>query len=151
MKITDFGFVFVFFLSLSLLTWTTVKSIQNPVEHENLFSTNYKDLDANFNNIKEQEREFNKLSSLNYEVLSDKISMSVSNKAEIISTEALLTRPHTNKDNQKLEIVNKKLQSLEVKIPKLTIGKWKVNIKMEVKLDNNKLTIYKHIPITKDN
>ena len=151
MKITDFVFVFVFFLSLSLLTWTTVKSIQNPVEHENLFSTNYKDLDANFNNIKADEVEFNKLSSLNYEVLNDKILMSVSNQAKIISTEALLTRPHTNKNNQELEIINKKLQSLEVNIPKLTIGKWKVNIKMEVKLDNKKLTIYKHIPITKDN
>ena len=151
MKITDFGFVFVFFLSLSLLAWTTVTSIQNPVEHENLFSTSYKDLDANFNKIKADEIEFNKLSSLNYEVLNDKIIMSVNNEAKIISTKALLTRPHTNKDNQELDIVNKKLQSLEVSIPKLTKGKWKVNIKMEVELDTNKLTIYKHIPINKAN
>ena len=151
MKITDFVFVFVFFLSLSLLTWTTITSIENPVQHENLFSTNYKYVEANFNKIKADEIKFKKSSSLKYDIQGSKIFIDISSNAKIISTRALLTRPHTNKDNQELKVLNKDLKSLEIELPKLTIGMWKVNVKMEVELNGDKLTIYQHIPIDKGN
>ncbi len=149
MKIINLVFVSVFLLSLSLLTWTTIKSIETPVQHENIFSTNYKDVDMNFNKFKEDEAKFKKQSSLNYNISNDLIFINIANKAKIISTKALLTRPHTNKDNQELEILNQEAQSLKVRLPKLSLGKWKVNIKMKVELNGEQLTIYEHIPIDK--
>jgi nitrogen fixation protein FixH len=148
-KLINSVFVFVLFLSLFLLSFTVYKSNQQTIEHENLFSTDYKTVDRNYNKIIEQENIFKEQASFAYEYINDKLIIQINSKndfkVQVLSIDALLTRPHTNKNNETLKVSLNKPYTIE--IPKLSLGNWRVILKIAIKLKTKNIVLYKHINI----
>jgi len=152
MKLINFVFIFVLFLTLFLLSYTVYKSNETPVEHENLFSLDYQSVSRQFNQIKENEKIFNDYATFSYKYINDKLIIDIKNKdmntssINILSVKALLTRPHTNKNNKNLMPYLKK-DTYIIDIPKLSLGKWRINLSVNINIKSKNIILYKHIYI----
>ncbi|TKX29861.1 hypothetical protein CQA38_03590 [Campylobacter sp. MIT 12-5580] len=141
---------------------TIIFSLDYPVYEDDSFMQKYQSVDRNINDIKQKQtrfeedyrlslnlkpkfdkkkREFYELESLatELEILLHEISEDRS--AHNISFEALLTRPHTNKQDTKLEILSFSLTnklkksfntySLKIALPNLEKGRWQLKLKAQ--------------------
>jgi hypothetical protein len=157
MKFTpiNVSFIGIFILAFSLLSWTVSKSLEYDLQPENIYSTSYKNVEKNYEKIQNDEKLFNKKIYFDYEVktIQNKKQIHVfleskDNKYHKFDVKALLTRPHTNKNNKELKSIfssksTKTNKQYIIPLPKLSKGRWRVIV--EIKTDNVK--IYKHISI----
>lgn len=145
---------------------TIVFASQYPVYEDNYYFTKYQDVKDNFSQIEEKQNEFNKYFSLNladdnlnkiiinkktkkqaYEINPNQtLSLILSKQAQVqlddINITAMLTRPHTNKEDKNLNIT--KIQDTTntrvffVDLAGLSEGRYQLKIKAE----NDKLASF---------
>lgn len=153
LKATNIAFVSIFTISLSLLSWTVYKAVSNPVEKENFFLKDYKTVERNYNKLIENENSFDKKINFQYTITKDKIIVSFKDKKlnkaiTDLKIKALLTRPHTNKENTYLNISKDNNNYILNKV-KSNLGKYRVILEIqESNKDNKNITIYKNIVYT---
>ncbi len=120
--------------------WTVKIALDNPVQEDTYFMDKYQYVDTNINELLEKKAKFDakyrvELINQSFVVgknniqlkIEDKSAMSLPKNAKI---EILITRPETNKYNQKLTPSSSKENMFvfnDVKIPK--IGRWQVLVK----------------------
>ncbi|KGI55647.1 FixH family protein [Campylobacter sp. MIT 97-5078] len=154
---------------------TIIFSLDYPVYEDDSFMQKYQSVDRNINDIKQKQINFEKNYhlSLNLKPQLDKKKRefyeleSTTTELEIllrevhedisaygISFEALLTRPHTNKQDTKLEILSFNLAnsdtallkksfntySLKIALPNLEKGRWQ--IKLKAQKDDTQIAFY---------
>lgn len=153
LKATNIAFVSIFTISLSLLSWTVYKAVSNPVEKENFFLKDYKTAERTYNKLIENENSFDKKINFQYTITKDKIILSFKNKKTNqamtnLKIKALLTRPHTNKENIYLNISKDNNNYILNKV-KSNLGKYRVILEIqELDKHNKNITIYKNIVYT---
>ena len=153
LKATNIAFVSIFTISLSLLSWTVYKAVSNPVEKENFFLKDYKTAERTYNKLIENENSFDKKINFQYTITKDKIILSFKNKKTNqaitnLKIKALLTRPHTNKENIYLNISKDNNNYILNKV-KSNLGKYRVILEVqELDKHNKNITIYKNIVYT---
>jgi len=146
MKPINIVFIGILSLSLSLLTYTVVVSVSSPVQMENVFLDNYKNVDRNYNEIKKQEKIFDKNIDFTYKIIkkNNKYQINVSllsNMYKSFTITSLLTRPHTNINNQDLNVILDNNNQYIIALPSIPKGRWRIILK----INTSSITVFKTI------
>lgn len=148
MKAINTLFISILFISLSLLTLTVFIAINNPAQLENLFLSDYKSVDREYERLLVNEKDFDKEVAFSHRVNRDKLLISLnSGKYNNFNITSFLTRPHTNKDNKELNTIfsskEENTNKYTIDLPTLKQGHWRIIIKINIK----DIVVYKNIDI----
>ena len=124
-------FIGIFLFTFSLIVWTVVSAIQNPVNEDKSFLRTYQDVDENYNDIITSNQEFLKKYNL-YFTLNDK-TFPLTIK-DIIYSQRVLEKKSKHKD---LLRFNKKNNIRLFVVDKITKEKKQINISLKFTMSSS--------------
>ena len=125
----------------SMVVWTVYKAISHPVQMENLYQSDYHSVDYTYNDIRRDIALFNTKYTLDINTKelnrgTNQILLSVVNKQtkqlQDTNITLLLTRPHTNNENQDILISKIKDQYSSEIFNIKNIGRYKFLIQIKI-------------------